>query len=190
MNDFMINLFIPYGIDGSVAAITSHIYAKENNGAVSIVRYLDEDSLNKSVGELMRHITVADGCNAPQPKFRTVWIVGHVNEMINDELEWFSRFKHGRKCVQVSKGSYLYIGEMFNTSNQLPSLLHFLYHLTMHDDIGKNIELLYKMLDADEFEHLVAHLLQEHPYAEDITQEDYVLNLFVEHERKVRSKDI
>ena len=46
------------------------------------------------------------------------------------------------------------------------------------------------MLDADEFEHLIAYLLQEHPMAEDVTKEDYVLNLFVEHEKKRRESYI
>ena len=46
--------------------------------------------------------------------------------------------------------------------------------------------LVYSMLDEEEYEHLIAYLLQEHLGAEDVTKEDYVLSLFVEHEKKRR----
>ena len=55
------------------------------------------------------------------------------------------------------------------------------------EDEDNSIALLYNMLDDDEFEHLMAHLIKQHPDAEDVTTEDYVLNLFVEHAKKVKN---
>jgi len=134
----------------------------------------------------MRHITVADGYDAPQPSRRFVWIVGgRVNEMIHDELRWFAHHKPGRSYIQALNGSYLlwYLDD-------LHSLRRFFYHLSVKDEAGTNIQFLYNMLDADEFEHMMAYLLQEHPMAEDVTKEDYVLNLFAEHEKKRRESYI
>lgn len=153
---------------------------------MSIVRYETKDELDQSVGELMRHITVADGFDAPQPEQRLVWIVGeYVSPMIQDELEWFARHKPGRSFVQAPCGSYLYIGEIWKMGCHT-NLQNFFTHLTMQDSAGKNIQFLFNMLDAEEFEHLLSYLLQEHPYAQDVTKEDYVLSLFVEHEKKRR----
>jgi hypothetical protein len=40
------------------------------------------------------------------------------------------------------------------------------------------------MIDPDEFEHLVSYLLKTYPNADDITTEDYVLNLFLSHKER------
>lgn len=58
--------------------------------------------------------------------------------------------------------------------------------------LGKlnNYKMLYNMLDDDDFEHLIAYLLQKHPNAADVSKEDYVLNMFVEHEKKRRASYI
>ena len=138
----------------------------------------------------MRHITVADGYDAPQPKQRLVWIVGgRVNEMVHDELHWFAHHKPGRSYIQALNSNYLFFGEVWHF-DLFSSLFSFFSHLSAQDEAGKNIQFLYNMLDADEFEHLMAYLLQEHPMAEDVTKEDYVLNLFVEHEKKRRESYI
>lgn len=182
----MINLFIPNTLDGSAAAIAAHIYAGENNGAVSIVRYRDENDLNQAIGELMRHITVADGFDAPQPERRIVWIVGgRLNTMVRDELHWFARHKPGREWEYGANGITLYALSK-QTASQ--SLIHFFSHLVSKDDVSQNIRLLYSMLDHDEFEHLMAYLLRQHPTAEDVTKEDYVLSLFVEHAKKKKQR--
>ena len=184
----MINLFIPNTLDGSAAAIAAHIYAGENNGAVSIVRYRDDSDLNQAVGELMRHITVADGFDAPQPEKRFVWIVGeYISEMIDDELSWFAHHKPGRMCDQFPKGRYLYISKVLSPTS-CPSVNHFFFHLSDNTEASQNIRLLYSMLDHDEFEHLMAYLLQQHPTAEDVTKEDYVLSLFIEHAKKKKQR--
>ena len=134
----------------------------------------------------MRHITVADGYDAPQPIRRFVWIVGgRVNEMVHDELRQFVHHKPGRSYFQALNSNYLlWYFDLFS------SLFNFFSHLSAQDEAGKNIQFLYNMLDADEFEHLMAYLLQEHPMAEDVTKEDYVLNLFIEHEKKRRESYI
>jgi len=132
----------------------------------------------------MRHITVADGFDASQPKQRYVWIVGsRVNTMVHDELEWFVHHKPGRAYLQGSDGRYFDIDEEYPFSLKM-----LLYHWDKRDDAWKNIELLFEMLDVEEFEHLVAYLLQEHPGTWDITTEDYVLSLFVEHEKNKREQ--
>lgn len=134
----------------------------------------------------MRHITVADGYGAPQPQHRAVWIIGgQINGMIVDELRWFSCHKPGRTTIHPPNSKYLVIGEMWN-ENYPPSLRYFLTHLEKKDSVGQNIEFLYSMLNDEEFEHLVAYLLEAHPAADDITNEDYVLSLFVEHEKQRR----
>lgn len=95
------------------------------------MRYEDEDELNKTVGELMRHITVADGYDAPQPSRRLVWIVGEgVNEDIHDELIWFATNKPGRSYAQAFDGSFLYITEVWKPDH-LFSLHRFFYHLRL-----------------------------------------------------------
>jgi hypothetical protein len=44
------------------------------------------------------------------------------------------------------------------------------------------------MLEPEEYESLMAYLLAEHPKAEDVTKEDYVLSMFVERERKKKGR--
>lgn len=92
----------------------------------------------------------------------------------------------GIRCKHATDSNELYSRESWELAH-LPGLNKFFYHLKVQDFIWRNIKYLYNMLDADEFEHLMAYLLQAHPTAEDVTKEDYVLSLFVEHEKKRRA---
>ena len=183
MNDFVINLFIPPTIEGSAVAILAHMYANENEGGVSIVRCSSDAFANHEIQELLRYITMADGYNAPQPEHREIWVVGfNLNEMVKDELVWFAGHKQGRKAVR------------FTTDNEAQMLLdckdiirhpwsfeNFIKQVFVPDN---NYSLLYNMLEPDEYERLLAYLLRGYPNAKDVSQEDYVLNMFVEHAKK------
>ena len=187
MNNFVINLFIPPTIEGSAVAVLAHMYANENDGGVSIVRCSSDTFANHEIQELLRHITMADGYNAPQPERREIWIVGfNLNEMVKDELVWFAGHKQGRKAVR------------FTTDNEAQILLdckdiirrpwsfeNFIKQLFVPDN---NYSLLYNMLEPDEYERLLAYLLREYPNAKDVSHEDYVLNMFVAHAKKAHLK--
>lgn len=154
------------------------------------MRYWDKDDLSKKFRELAHYIAIADDNNAPQPKMRIIWVIAdhdHLDEKIFDEIEQLlERGISGIRCKYAISSNHLYSQETWRLAH-LPGLNKFFYHLNVQDYIWENIVYLYHMLDADEFEHLVAYLLQAHPTAEDITKEDYVLSLFVEHEKKKRN---
>ena len=181
MNNFVINLFIPYSQDGSSAAIIAHMYAHDHQGAVSIVRCRDHEEANQKIQELLRHITIADGYNAPQPEHREIWIIQfQVSEMVNDELMWFRSYKPGRSFIPRFRASDLLYDYLIPGGYDSCSLRHYLRASLSNN----NYALLYRMIDPEEYENLIAYLLREHPQAEDVTKEDYVLNMFIEHERK------
>lgn len=147
------------------------------------MRYANENELNESVEDLLQYIATAEKYGAPLPEKRSVWIVGPmVNDEVHDELHSFVHRKSGRNYVQAKTASILYVFAGIY-QGAVRSLNTFLYHLSAKDEVAQNIRLLYGMIEPQEFEHLVAYLLQEHPTADDITQEDYVLSLFVEHEK-------
>lgn len=177
MNDFMINLFIPRTQNGSVSAIIAHICAQNKSGAVSIVRCEDDDEANKKIQELLCHITIANGYQAPQPTHREIWCVGfHINTMVRDELNWFRMTNKEHVVTIVDSAESLYADTSLET--------YFPVSLGMFLGKLNNYEMLYNMLDDDDFEHLIAYLLQKHPNAADVAKEDYVLNMFIEHEKK------
>lgn len=154
--------------------------AHDCGGAVTIVRCCDTDDANQKVQELLHHITMADGYNAPQPQHREIWIVGlSLKQMVCDELGWFESFKPGRVVRRVRTAQELYTN--ITACNFPTSLGHFIGQLSVADS---NYVSLYNMLEPDEYESLMAYLLAEHPKAEDVTKEDYVLSMFVERERK------
>ena len=184
MNDFAINLFIPPTIEGSSAAILAHMYAQENDGTVSIVRCAFDEFADTKVKELLHHITVADGYNAPQPMRREIWVVDfRLSEMTRDELIWFSGYKDGRIARNIKTGNdaRALIGFAATSGNTKKSFSNYVTQLSVPNN---DYALLYDMLDYDEYEHLLAYLLREHPNAKDVTKEDYVLNMFVEHAKK------
>ena len=185
MYDTMINLFIPRTFDGSMAAVFAHLYADDKDGGVHIVRYKNDDELNNKVEELMRHITIADGFEAPQPEHRYVWIVGsRVNNMVHDELHWFAKYKPGREYLQIEKSSSLWFMNNYEPIQKGHSLDKIFFHISEQDKVWERIQRLYTMIDPDEFEHLVSYLLKTYPNADDITTEDYVLNLFLSHKER------
>ena len=146
---------------------------------MSVVRCYDNDEADAKVQELLHHITIADGYHAPQPEHREIWIVGlHVKEMIRDELNWFRQYADGRIVLRVNKALDLY-----STRTDCNWPLSLGVFLCQSRDTESNYFILRKMLSAEEYEHLMAYLLREHPNAQDVTAEDYVLNLFVEHEK-------
>lgn len=188
MNDFVINLFVPPTIEGSAVAVLAHMYANENDGTVSITRCAFNDFADTKVKELLHHITVADGYNAPQPMRREIWVVNfRLSEMTRDELMWFSGYKDGRiACnIRVGNEARTLIGFASMLSNGIKSFSNYVTQLSVSDN---DYALLYDMLDYDEYEHLLAYLLQKHPNAKDVIKEDYVLNMFVEHAKKARLK--
>ena len=180
MNDFVINLFIPRTIEGSAVAILAHMYAHENDGTVSIVRCAFDEFADTKVKELLHHITVADGYNAPQPMRREIWIVDfRLSEMTRDELMWFSGYKDGRIARNIHTGN-----DARTLTGIEPTTKSFSNYVTQLSVPNNDYVLLYDMLDYDEYEHLLAYLLQKHPNAKDVIKEDYVLNMFVEHAKK------
>ncbi len=187
MNNFMINLFIPRTQDGSAAAIIAHIYAYNKVGAVSIVRCEDDGKANQEIQKLLCHITIANGYQAPQPTHREIWCVGfHINAMVQDELNLFKMTDAEHIVTTVDSAESLYNDMIFEA--HFPSSLGiFLCKLGQKNN---DYELLYNMLDDDDFENLIAYLLHEHPNATDVAKEDYVLNMFVEHEKKRRASYI
>lgn len=178
MENFVINLFILHNDNGSDAAIVAHMYAHAHQGTVSIVRCNTDEEANHKIQELLHHITMADGYNAPQPEHREIWIIDlHINEMIYDELMWFKNYRAGRYVIRVSEAK-----ELCHSITNLPlSLAHYFCPTSVS---YQNYCNLRKMLDPEDYEHLVSYLLWEHPKAIDITKEDYVLNMFIEHEKK------
>ena len=99
----------------------------------------------------------------PQPEHREIWIVSfHIKEMVVDELMWFKGYKEGRSVFNVSCASDLLA--MVSIHNRPLSLTHyFLSTLTPNN----NYSILRKMLDPEDYEHLVSYLLWEHPKAID-----------------------
>ena len=149
-------------------------------GSVSIVRCRDNEDADRKVEELLHHITMADGYNAPQPKHREIWMVGfQLKEMVCDELSWFECFKPERIVRRVRSAEELYTN--ITACNFPVSLGHFFGQLSVSDSSYVS---LYRMLEAEDYEDLMAYLLREHPEATDVTKEDYVLNMFVEREKK------
>ena len=182
--NYQFNLFIPDNIEGSATAIMAHMAAHDLDGAVTITRCRDSEHANQRINELLHYITMADGYNAPQPAHRQIWIVGqHLSGMVLDELVWFG--KKGGRVVLKGHGSYdIYrqIGAMCFP----PSLSRYIDHVYQkdyfyHQEKMSGDVILRNMLAADEYEHLMAYLLRTHPQAEDVTKEDYVVNMFVEH---------
>lgn len=181
MENFVINLFIPHNDNGSDAAIVAHMYAHDNHGSVSIIRCKNNDEADQKIQELLHHITIADGYNAPQPKHREIWIVDlYIKQKIADELVLFKNHKAGRFVIRAHDA--IAIWEGFIGYHNLPfSLNYYFSHARISDN---NYSILRKMLEPEDYEHLVAYLLREYPKAEDVTKEDYVLSMFIEHERK------
>ena len=158
--------------------------AHDCSGSVSVVRCYDTDDANQKVQELLHHITMADGYNAPQPQHREIWIVGlPLKQMVCDELGWFESFKPGRVVRRVRTAQELYTN--ITACNFPVSLGHFIGQLAVEDSSYVS---LYHMLEPEEYESLMAYLLAEHPKAEDVTKEDYVLSMFVERERKKKGR--
>ena len=161
------------------------MYAYCNQGTVSIIRCNYNDEANQKIQELLHHITIADGYDASQPEHREIWIVGFkVNEMVNDELVWFKNHKAGRSFIRVFKASEILFEHLIPFGWGTESLKQYFYNEWKRDS---SYFMLYHMLDPEEYENLMAYLLREHPRAKDVTKEDYVLNMFVEHEKKRRA---
>lgn len=171
---------MPTACEGTDAAIVAHIYAHAHQGTVSIVRCWNDDAADAKVQELLHHITMADGYHAPQPEHREIWIVGlRLKAMVHDELRWFQGHSPGRIVRNVKSAMNLYLD---CTEQDFPLSLGFF--LAQSNDTSSDYFRLRHMLSAEEYEHLVAYLLRKHPTAQDVTKEDYVLSLFVEHERR------
>lgn len=155
---------------------------------MSIVRCEDDDEANKKIQELLCHITIANGYQAPQPTHREIWCVGfHINAMVRDELNWFRMTNKEHVVTIVGSAESLYYADTTLETYFPVSLGIFLGRLWQKNN---DYEMLYNMLDDDDFENLIAYLLQEHPNAADVAKEDYVLNMFVEHEKKRRASYI
>lgn len=110
--------------------------------------------------------------------------------MIQDELTWFSGSPERFVCKNPQDCVYDYCSTLahqpvLNTRSFGGFLSAVDRAANNHED--NNISLLYDMLDDDEFEHLMAYLIPQHPDAKDVTTEDYVLSLFVEHAKKVKN---
>lgn len=130
---------------------------------------------------------MADGYDAPQPEHREIWIFGFkTNLMVQDELVWFSRRTPNRSAYLIKPADLSLSVQAIMWANNLvcPNSLEQYLQRAMKPESG--YRLVYSMLDEEEYEHLIAYLLQEHLGAEDVTKEDYVLSLFVEHEKKRR----
>ena len=172
----MINVFVRPTQDGSAAAVIAHIAAKQKNGTVTITRCEDNEEAAKEIQNLLYYTAIAKAYNTSQPFHREIWIVGfEVPSITYEELDMFIRDIKEHIVYNCNCAKNIYIN---NTDYDWTLSLG--YFISKLDDY----EFLYNMLDDDEFEHLVSYLLLEHPYSEDIMKEDYVLNLFVEHERK------
>lgn len=157
--------------------------AQDHYGSLSIVRCQNSDEADRKVEELLHHITMADGYNAPQPQHREIWIVGFkLKEMVCDELGWFESFKPGRSVRRVGCAEQLYVDLI---AHKFPvSLDHFFDQLSVSDS---SYAFLHRMLEPEGYENLMVYLLRKHPKSKDVTEEDYVLSLFVEHEKKRRA---
>lgn len=156
-------------------------------GSVSIVRCEDDDEANQEIQKLLRYIITAKGYQASQPIYREIWCVGfQIDTMVRDELNWFHATDSKHVVNTVDSAESLYTDKTFETYFPI-SLGMFLGGLGQKNN---NYDLLYHMLDEDEFEHLISYLLRKHPNDTDITEKDYVLNMFVEHEKKRRASYI
>lgn len=188
MNDFVINIFIPPTQTGSAVAVLAYLVAEAHHGSVVVNRCLDDAAANHKIQELLHHITIAVGYGAPLPKHQEIWYCSFsLSQMIQDELEWFANktersvHKNPHKLWCLQTFPHLSI---LNTR----SIGNFLHTIERAKEGEKNnVGLLYDMLDDDEFEHLMAYLLREHPNCKDVTTEDYVLSLFVEHAKKEKT---
>lgn len=189
MNTFMINLFVPRTIDGSAAAIAAHFYAERGSGTVSVVRYEDDDELNEELEKLVCNISAVKKIKAPLPERRAIWVIGGtIYKKTYLALNPLCRTDEGVMCVHPPNASALYLSELLLKTEDCTSIYHFFRGLAMKNAAWENIEFLYNMLEDDEFEHLIAYLLKAHPHAQDVTKEDYVLSLFVDHEKKRRER--
>lgn len=172
----MINVFVRPTQDGSTAAVIAHMAAKQKNGTVVITRCENDEEAAREIQNLVYYTAIAKGYNVPQPFHREIWIVGFEISSINcEELDMFIKDSDEHIVYRCNHAENIYIN--ITDYDWTLSLGYFLSKLN-------NYEFLYNMLDDDEFEYLISYLLLEHPYSEDVTKEDYVLNLFVEHEKK------
>lgn len=186
MNNNVFNLFVPNTIDGSCAAIIAHLCAHSKNGTVTVTRCENNDDAVQKVQQLLHYITMADGYKAPQPERREIWIVGFdLNGMTWDELNWFRGSQAGRIVRNTDSAYDLYISIV---DYDFPVSLGFFLSKVL--DQNSDYSLLYNMLNQEDYEHLIAYLLFMHPMARDVAKEDYVLNMFVEHEKKRRASYI
>ena len=123
---------------------------------------------------------MADGYHVPQPAHREIWIVGlQLNEIVYNRLMWFECFKTGRVVRYVHTAEELYTS--LTRYNFPVSLGHFFGQLSISNS---SYDFLYRMLEPEDYENLMVYLLRDHPYAKDVTKEDYVLSLFIEHGKK------
>lgn len=150
--------------------------AKQKNGTVVITRCENDEEATREIQNLVYYTAIAKGYNVPRPFHREIWIVGfNVLPIIQEELNMFIKDCKEHIVYRFNRAENIYIN--ITDYDWTLSLGYFISKL---DDY----EFLYNMLDDDEFEHLISYLLLEHPYSEDVMKEDYVLNLFVEHEKK------
>ena len=169
----------------------AHMLAEANQGSVVIHRCMNDETANRKVQELLNHITIAVGYGVQLPLHQEIWYYGfHLSPMVQDELTWFAAQPEHFVYANPRSGVFTY----FHQRSRLPILNTRSSGNFMSSVDSANFEyednsiaLLYNMLDDDEFEHLMAHLIKQHPDAEDVTTEDYVLNLFVEHAKKVKN---
>lgn len=155
-----------------------------------IHRCIDDEAANRKIQELLHHFTIAAGYGISLPQHQEIWYCGfNLSPMIQDELTWFSGSPERFVCKNPQDCVYAYCSTLahqpvLNTR----SFGNFLSSVdSANEGEGNSVALLYNMLDDDEFEHLMAYLIPQHPDAKDVTTEDYVLSLFVEHAKKVKN---
>ena len=168
----------------------AHMVAEANHGSVVIHRCLNDETANRKIQELLNHITIAVGYGVQLPPHQEIWYYGfHLSPMVQDELTWFAAQPEHFVCANPQSCVFAYCHQL----SRLPilntrSFGNFLSSVdSANEGEDNSIALLYNMLDDDEFEHLMAYLIPQHPDAKDVTTEDYVLNLFVEHAKKVKN---
>lgn len=74
----------------------------------------------------------------------------------------------------------------FPGSISLQMFMFDIYTITEYG-VKHDFTLLYQMLDGEDFENLIAQILHDRSDKRFIPKEDYVLNMFIEHEKKRRA---
>lgn len=183
MYEFVINAFVPDTLEGSAVATVAYIVADKNHGAVMIHRMPENDAgASLQIQRLMRNIQDADTKQDPIASQIEIW-VGNIATLpiVDDELTAFN-WNTGRKTLRCPT--------LFDLdTDNMHSVSYFLADVYAASEYGiqNEVSILYDLIEPDEFECLMAHLLSQTPWKKFEIKNDYVLNLFVEREKKKRA---